>query len=174
MDLIFALGPPGAGKTYIAQTFVAADPATRVRCSKEDSRRLLGIGGDADTNSPADEQRVRAHMLEWVEAGLRAGKTVCCDDTSQHQCDVDALEALAALYGARLIALDYRALPIARCVANDAARAAAGGRHVGAEAIRRVAARCNETRIPSWAIVVSVFEHDGDLAFRFECGDWSP
>jgi predicted kinase len=150
--LIVTLGPPGCGKTWDADKWVAEDPR-RDHVSKDAMRVQLGVYGDRDSNSSEVEQRVWQRELLAVQLALAIGRSVIVADTCQEQAAMNQWEQTARRYGAHLVVWDYRDRPLALCIAQDGARAAAGGRLVGAAAIRRVAARCAQVRIPDGAKV---------------------
>src|SRR5262249_50841178 len=68
-----------------------------------------------------------------IEALLRAGINVICDDTNLRGRHVKELAELGRLAGAEVVVLDFTDVPVEVCVARDAARP--DGERVGAEVV---------------------------------------
>lgn len=144
--LIVTIGPPGSRKTSITAGLGR-------RRGRDLYREQLGIGGNADVNGADVEDRITAAQLRDVTADLEAGRDVVVDDTTQHQEHLDRWVTLAERLSVRLVVVDFRGVPLPRCIADDLARRAAGGRYVGEAAIRRVAERCAAVVIPAEVVV---------------------
>lgn len=124
--LTITRGLPGSGKT----TWARQQPRA-VRVNRDDLRRmlhggLLGLGWA--------EVQVTIAQRAQVEALLRAGINVICDDTNLRAKVVRELAELAVRCGADVVIRDFTGVPLDVCVARDAARDE--GERVGAEAIR--------------------------------------
>ncbi len=138
-------GLPGSGKTTYAREWVAADPTRRARVNRDDIRTMLH--GDR-LGTRWQEDQVTVVQDAAVEALLRAEMDVICDDTNLGKADMIRWQRLATNAGATLAVIDLRHVPQDVCIARDAARGAAGGRLVGAEVIRAMAARSGRVLIP--------------------------
>lgn len=130
-------GLPGSGKTTRARAWVAASPMTRVRVNRDDLRVMLH--GDR-LGRQWQEDQVTVAQQAMVSALLTAGLDVIADDTSLHPATMRAWQRLADRCGARVEIDDLTGVPVEVCIARDAARGAAGGRKVGADIIRQMAA----------------------------------
>ncbi len=125
--LTITRGLPGAGKT----TWARATGLPRV--NRDDLRRMLH-GGPVGTGQA--EKRVTIVQRAMIEALLRAGVSVVCDDTNLRRQVVRDLAALAAACGADFAVQDFTDVPVEECIRRDAARTE--GEHVGEAAIRRM------------------------------------
>lgn len=156
--LIVTLGPPGSAKSTMVGQWRAADPNNRARLSRDGLRDVIGIGGNRDTtNTPYQERMVTLAQESSVEAWLAWGINVAVDDTCQDQETMNTWVSVAKVTGARLVVWDFRAVPPDLCVARDKTRGAAGGRFVGEDAIREVAARCAAVAVPAGIEVVDMW-----------------
>lgn len=138
-------GLPGSGKTTRARNWVEEDPENRARVNRDDLRAMLHGGR---LGAEWQEEQVTIAQRAQVAALLRAGVNVIADDTNLPNASVEAWRRLAADCGADLRILDLRDVPVEVCIANDAARGAAGGRLVGERVIRKMAARRNRVLSP--------------------------
>jgi predicted kinase len=102
-----------------------------VRVNRDDLRRMLH-GGVLGTGTA--ERQVMAAQRAAVEALLRAGTDVVCDDTNLRSRVVRELADLAAGCGAEVVVRDFTEVPVDECVRRDAGREPAA--RVGAEVIR--------------------------------------
>lgn len=148
------IGPPGCGKSALADRYRAADPTRRARLSRDGLREAIGCGGDRDSNPPKVEHIITLAQDAAVTAWLRAGLDAVVDETCQLQSVMDGWAALAEAAGAGLVVWDFRGVPLDLCIARDAERGRSGGRLVGEAAIRLVAERCAVVRVPPRARVV--------------------
>jgi predicted kinase len=124
--LTITRGLPGSGKTTWARKQRGA-----VRVNRDDLRRMLhggmiGLGWA--------EVQVTVAQRALVEALLRAGVNVICDDTNLRSRYVRELAALGRACGAEVVYRDFTDVPVDECVARDAARQPP--ERVGEEAIR--------------------------------------
>jgi predicted kinase len=134
--LTITRGLPGSGKTTWARKQRGA-----VRVNRDDLRRMLhgGILGLGWA-----EVQVTIAQRSLVEALLRAGLNVICDDTNLRARYVKEFAALAAACGADFVVRDFTDVPVDVCVARDAGREPA--ERVGEEAIRAMWQRHLEGR----------------------------
>jgi predicted kinase len=134
--LTITRGLPGSGKTTWARKQRGA-----VRVNRDDLRRMLH-GGMVGLGWA--EVQVTIAQRSLVDALLRAGLNVICDDTNLRSRYVSDLAALAATCGADFVVRDFTDVPVDECVARDAAREPP--EMVGEEAIRAMWRRHIEGR----------------------------
>jgi predicted kinase len=133
--LTITRGLPGSGKT----TWARAQPGVRV--NRDDLRRMLH-GGPIGLGWA--EVQVTLAQRALVEALLRGGVDVICDDTNLPTAAVRDLASLAVAGGAEVVVRDFTDVPLEECIARDAGRS--GDEHVGEAAIRRMWRRYLEGR----------------------------
>jgi predicted kinase len=123
--LVITRGLPASGKTTWAK-----EQPDLVRVNRDDLRRMLhgGIRGGR-----AELQVTVAHRAA-VEALLRAGTSVVCDDTNLRSRVVRELAEVAMRCGATWEVRDFTDVPLEECLRRDALRE--GDAHVGEEMIR--------------------------------------
>jgi len=124
--LTITRGLPGSGKTTWARRQAGA-----VRVNRDDLRRMLH-GGPLGLGWA--EVQVTIAQRALVEALLRAGVNVICDDTNLRARYVRELTDLATACGADVAVRDFTDVPIEVCIERDAGRE--GTERVGEEAIR--------------------------------------
>jgi predicted kinase len=124
--LTITRGLPGSGKTTWARRQRGA-----VRVNRDDLRRMLH-GGMVGLGWA--EVQVTIAQRSLVEALLRAGLNVICDDTNLRTRYVKELTALATACGADVVVRDFTDVPVEECVTRDAGREPP--ERVGEEAIR--------------------------------------
>jgi predicted kinase len=124
--LTITRGLPGSGKT----TWARQQPGA-VRVNRDDLRRMLH-GGPIGLGWA--EVQVTVAQRAQVEALLRAGVNVICDDTNLRSRVVRELAELALNCGADVVVRDFTDVPVEECVARDARRPDEG--RVGEDAIR--------------------------------------
>jgi predicted kinase len=124
--LTITRGLPGSGKTTWAKR-----QGGHVRVNRDDLRRMLH-GGPLHTGWA--EQQVTQAQRAQVEALLRAGVNVICDDTNLRGRTVRDLVELARAAGATVVVQDFTGVPVEECIARDAGRP--DGERVGADVIR--------------------------------------
>lgn len=129
--LTITRGLPGSGKSTWARTQTGA-----VRANRDDLRRMLH-GGPRGENWA--EVQVTTAQRAQIEALLRAGVSVICDDTNLRARVVRELAELAVACGADVEIKDFTHVPVEVCVERDAARPQP--ERVGAEVIRMLHAR---------------------------------
>ena len=144
-------GLPGSGKSTWARATQAAFPQGAVAVlSRDDVReKVFGLSlapGQGVLNA-AGEDAVTAVTEVRARALLSRGVHVIADATHLSDEHLAPWVALALEVGADLELVDLRHIPVEECIARDAARAAAGGRGVGAKVIREL----HETGRPTWA-----------------------
>lgn len=141
--LIVLRGLPGSGKSTWAREYARAHRGEVGIVSRDAVREhVLGL-----TMRPGDQVLDRAGedlVTRLVEAMARAllaaGRDVVADTTNLRAEHVQAWRDLAAGHGATVEVVDLD-VPVEECIRRDAARAAAGGRSVGADVIRRMASQ---------------------------------
>ena len=145
--LFVTRGLPGSGKTTWALQMVsqeisaaghrAVDPRI-ARVNRDDLRAMMHGGR---RGRQWQEQQVTVAQHAAVRALLQAGISVVADDTNLPDGTIKERQKIAAECGALLRIVDLRDVPLDTCISRDAARGAAGGRLVGEEVIRQMAAR---------------------------------
>jgi predicted kinase len=133
--LIITRGLPGAGKTTRARVWVAQDPTGRARVNRDDLRDMLHerwLG----TDEQEDQISAAAHAA--VEALLRRGVDVVCDDTNLFDEHVLVLRRVAERAGADVEIWDLTDVPVEVCIARDYERGLDGGAYIGDKAIWRM------------------------------------
>lgn len=124
--LTITRGLPGSGKTTWARQQRGA-----VRVNRDDLRQMLH-GGHIGLGWA--EVQVTIAQRAQIEALLRAGINVICDDTNLMARVVKSLEQLAAECGADVAIRDFRDVPLEVCLERDASRD--GHERVGEDVIR--------------------------------------
>ena len=127
--LIITRGLQGSGKSTRARAWVAEDPAHRARINRDNLRTQLH---DGVWLGPATETQIVAVRDAAIQALLRKGTNVICDDTNLPQRTARDLARLAALAGAELEVWDLTDVPVDECVTRDAQRTGTArrrGRH---------------------------------------------
>lgn len=74
------------------------------------------------------------------------GWDVIADTTNVQPGALDRWRAVAVRAGARCVVVDLTGVPVEQCLANNAARAAAGGRDVPEQVIRAMHGECSAAR----------------------------
>lgn len=130
--LTITLGLPGSGKSTWARQQAGAWLVGR-----DAIRAMVRPGQPWDHDDEAAEDVVTAIQHAAVEALLRLGERVICDDTNLYARRRDGLAAVAAACGARFVVHDLRHVDVGLCIARDAGRPV--GERVGKDAIRQMA-----------------------------------
>ncbi|WP_212840857.1 AAA family ATPase [Catellatospora sp. IY07-71] len=125
--LTITRGLPGSGKT----TWAKAQPGVRV--NRDDLRRMLHGGNLGEGWA---ERQVTVAQRAQVEALLKAGADVVCDDTNLRAKVVRELAELAVDCGAQVVLRDFTDVPLEVCLERDAARPES--ERVGPEVILRM------------------------------------
>jgi predicted kinase len=112
--LTITRGLPGSGKTTWARA-----QGGHVRVNRDELRRMLH-GGPLLTGWA--EIQVTLAQRAQVDALLRAGVNVICDDTNLRAQTVRDLAELGRSCGAEVVVRDFTEVPVDECVARDAAR----------------------------------------------------
>ncbi|MCZ4587651.1 AAA family ATPase [Rhodococcus opacus] len=131
-------GLPGSGKSSLARLWVQQDPEHRVRINRDDLRaELFAVEGEL-----TDDQETVVTLTQRARtaAALREGRSVVCDDTLLDPLHLAAWKEFLAPFGVPVIVVDVPT-PVDECIRRDRERGAKGGRQVGAEVIRMLAAR---------------------------------
>lgn len=129
--LVITRGLPGSGKT----TWAKAQPNT-VRVNRDELRRMMHGG---HTGEGWAERQVTLAQRAQVDALLRAGVNVICDDTNLRGRIVKELAELALMAGAEVTLEDFTRVPVEECIERDATRPES--EQVGPDVIRRMHAR---------------------------------
>src|SRR5439155_15230103 len=112
--LTITRGLPGSGKTTWAK-----QQGGHVRVNRDELRRMLH-GGALHTGWA--EVQVTLAQRAQVEALLRAGLNVICDDTNLRARVVRELAELGRQAGASVVVRDFTQVPVEVCIARDALR----------------------------------------------------
>src|SRR4051812_35210260 len=117
--LTITRGLPASGKTTWAR-----EQRHLVRINRDDLRRMMHGGRVADDQlrGRAEKEVTTAHHAA-VEALLRAGSSVVCDDTNLRGRVVREFADLAARCGARFTVRDFTDVPLEECIRRDTLRA---------------------------------------------------
>jgi predicted kinase len=128
--LTITRGLPASGKTTWAK-----EQKHLARVNRDDLRHMLHGGrlADDELRGRAERQVTVAHHAA-VEALLRAGAHVVCDDTNLRSRVVREFAELASKCGASFTVRDFTDVPVEECIRRDALRPGDG--QVGEEAIR--------------------------------------
>lgn len=113
--LTITRGLPASGKTTWARQQGGA-----VRVNRDDLRRMMHGG---HLGQGWAEVQVTLAQRAQVEALLRAGVNVICDDTNLRSRYVRELADLALICGAEVVVRDFTDVTVDECVARDAVRA---------------------------------------------------
>ncbi|WP_433057116.1 AAA family ATPase [Dactylosporangium sp. CS-033363] len=128
--LTITRGLPASGKTTWAK-----EQRHLTRVNRDDLRRMMhgGLVADEQRRGRAEREVTAAHHAA-VEALLRAGADVVCDDTNLRGRVVREFAELAARCKAHFVVRDFTDVPVDECVRRDALRTGDG--HVGEAVIR--------------------------------------
>jgi len=124
--LTITRGLPGSGKT----TWARQQPGA-VRVNRDDLRRMLH-GGPIGLGWA--EKQVTVAQRAQIDALLREGVNVICDDTNLRGRVVRELAEVAYGAGATVVIQDFTDVPLEECIARDALRQ--GDSQVGEDVIR--------------------------------------
>jgi predicted kinase len=124
--LTITRGLPGSGKT----TWARQQPGA-VRVNRDDLRRMLH-GGQMGLGWA--EKQVTVAQRAQIDALLREGVNVICDDTNLRGRVVRELAEVAYAAGATVVIRDFTDVPLEECIARDALREGDG--RVGEDVIR--------------------------------------
>jgi predicted kinase len=125
--LTITRGLPGSGKS----TWARRQPGVRV--NRDELRAMLRPGRWPHGDRAAERMCTVAQHAQ-IEALLRAGHDVVCDDTNLRARAFAELCALAERVGASIREVNFLIVPIEECIARDAARPE--GERVGEATIR--------------------------------------
>jgi len=124
--LTITRGLPASGKSTWAR-----EQRHAARVNRDDLRLMMHGGWTA---LGTHEKRVTIAQRAAVEALLRAGVDVVCDDTNLRSRVVRDLAELAVACGAAVVVRDFTDVPVEECIRRDALREPPA--RVGEEAIR--------------------------------------
>ncbi|MET7400435.1 AAA family ATPase [Dactylosporangium sp. NPDC005572] len=129
-SLTLTRGLPASGKTTWAK-----EQTHLVRVNRDDLRRMMHGGRVADDalRGRAEREVTAAHHA-MVEALLRAGADVVCDDTNLRGRVVREFAELAGRCSATFSVRDFTDVPLEECLRRDALRP--GDERVGEDVIR--------------------------------------
>lgn len=139
--LTITRGLPGSGKTTWAKT----QPAVRV--NRDELRRMLH---GRQLGEGWAERQVTVAQRAQIDALLRAGVDVICDDTNLRARVVHELAELALHCGARVVLKDFTDVSLETCLARDAGRPES--ERVGPEVIARMHERYLAGNRPPFAL----------------------
>jgi predicted kinase len=125
-SLTITRGLPGSGKTSWAKR-----QGGHVRVNRDELRNMLH-GGPLPHGWA--ELQVSLAQRASIEALLRAGVNVICDDTNLRGRTVRELAELGRACGAEVVIRDFTDVPLEVCIARDAGRS--GDARVGEQVIR--------------------------------------
>ncbi|MBL7258953.1 AAA family ATPase [Paractinoplanes lichenicola] len=137
--LIVTRGLPASGKTTEALSWVAEDPEHRARVGSDEIAAMLHphvLASDGAAYSSRYAEREQLVVNAAIEALLRSGVDVVCDDPFLLPHYLDAVRELAARCDAELVVWDFTAVDVEDCIARDRQRGLAGGRAIGEQKIR--------------------------------------
>ncbi len=129
--LTITRGLPGSGKTTWARRHIETEAPRTARVNRDELRRAMH-GGLVGANWA--ERQVTIAQQAAVEALLRGGIDVICDDTFLRARVVRDFADLAAACGARFEVRDFTDVPLSVCVERDAGRPE--GERVGEDVVR--------------------------------------
>ena len=156
--IIVTRGLPASGKSTWAKSWVAADPANRVRVNRDAIRWTQGIRTGVGTHE--QEQLVTLIEEGIVKAAVAKKKDVVVDATHLRA----SFAARWYKFGAEVEFMDF-AVPVETCVDRDWNRYMADERNVGAKVIRDMAQRFGikaDGALPAWP------RNTGALVERFK------
>lgn len=136
-ELIITRGYPGSGKTFMANQWQQEAP-NRARVNRDDLRS--GMFGRHGVLEWEQEQQITKVQHSAVKMLLGMGVSVVVDDTNLRLKHARAWADLAASLGVEFKVKDHP-LPIEDCIERDRLRGERGGRTVGADVIRSMAAK---------------------------------
>lgn len=130
MHIIAMRGVPGAGKTTIANGWVAENRAKRVRVSRSDLRGML-FGGRTDRDE--DEDMVSALVIQAIGKAFEYHRDIVIDATNTDPAQLNMIRGWAKqLENYRNVEFSVWDVPtpVEECVRRDALREAPVGRLV--------------------------------------------
>ena len=146
--LLLTRGLPGSGKTTEARRWVAqAQPGDRVYVDRDSLR--MTMFGQHGLLGPTEEDSVTLAQHAMIIALLQNHRSVVVADTFLREDRLHPMYVIAKRTGAIVEIIDLLWVPVLTCVERDAARAAAGGRSVGAEVITDMARRAGLLKVIS-------------------------
>lgn len=134
--LLCLSGLPGSGKTKVAKEWLAEDSDGRIRVNY-DEMRLARFGPAWKWNRKGEEE-IKAAARRTIEDALKAGLSVCIDNTNLSRGVRAGWEQLARSCGADYVQQEIDT-PISICLARDRGRKDRAGGRVGQAVIERMA-----------------------------------
>jgi predicted kinase len=137
--LIVTRGLPAAGKSTRALEWVAQDPEHRARVGTDQIAAMLHphtVAGDDAGYTMHYARREQLVVNAAIEALLRSGVDVVCDDTFLLPRYLDDVRELADRCDAHLVVWDLTDVDVEECIARDERRGRTGGRSIGEQTIR--------------------------------------
>ncbi len=135
--MVLMQGLPGAGKTTAARVWVAEDPNRRTRVNRDDLRQtIFNRGGRLSID---EEDVVTAVETAITRNALSLGRSVVVDDTNLSPNVVAVWREIASEAEVPTVIV-LLTTDVEECVRRDRVRGEAGGRSVGADVIRKLAA----------------------------------
>jgi predicted kinase len=126
-------GLPGSGKTTWAREQQRTKALRAARVNRDDLRRSMH-GGMIGANWAEHHVTLAQHAA--IEALLRAGINVICDDTNLRARVFRELEALARRCDAEFVVRDFTDIPLEVCIERDRTRPES--ERVGEQVIREM------------------------------------
>jgi predicted kinase len=146
MTIILTRGYPASGKTTWARGWIASQPdAKRARSNRDDLRASVFAG--EGVLSYEQEQLITKLQREAVVRLVKGGYSVVIDDMNLKLKYARTWADLAVELGVEFDVLDFK-IPVDQCVDRAIKRFNEGGRHIGADVIRDIAARFPTARWP--------------------------
>lgn len=136
--LLIPCGLPGCGKTTALNQWKDDDPEHRVIVGRDDMRNLLGC---LPVGTRYQENSITAFLTGGVASLLQNGWDVGVDSTHIQPGTLEHWVELAQVVGVKHKILDLTHLPIGECIRRDEFRKENGGRYVGGDVIRMMAAK---------------------------------
>jgi predicted kinase len=115
-QLVITRGLPASGKTTWAREWVGKDVGNRVRINRDD---LRGMGHNGEYVKGITEPVILTLRDAAIEAALRQGINVVCDDTNLSAFQVRELIKVANKTGAEVEVVDMTDVPLELCLARD-------------------------------------------------------
>jgi predicted kinase len=138
------VGAPGSGKTTKARQLREEDPRHRYILGRDTEREANGCLPVAE--HPEQEDAITVALEAGAVALLTLGWDVIVDTTNVQPGALDRWRRVADRAGAQVVVVDLTGVDVDTCIANNAARAAAGGRDVPEQVIRAMHGQGRATR----------------------------
>lgn len=126
-EVLVLAGLPASGKSRRATEWLMEDSDARIVVNYDSLRK--GMFGDDWLWNRKDEDRMKAHARSIVERSLKAGLSVCIDNTNLSQKVRAGWAEMANSFGASYVEEEIDT-PRALCIARDRQRSARAGQAV--------------------------------------------